>query len=164
MHSQNVVHRDLKLENILIDRQSKQIKLIDFGFSTEVISMKETRLPFVCGTPIYMSPEVAQKKDHLGGPADIWALGVVLFILLTGKMPFHGGFEEDLFRKISQCKYKWPDFLQDDKGKDAEISQGAKNLVRKMFTVDPNRRPSAEQLLKDNWLSKIIDSTRNEKS
>jgi serine/threonine protein kinase len=48
-----------------------------------------------------MSPEVAQKKDHLGAPADIWALGVILFILLTGKMPFHGGFEEDLFRKIS---------------------------------------------------------------
>ena len=63
--------------------------------------MKESKLQFVCGTPIYMSPEVAQKKDHLGGPADVWALGVILFILMTGKMPFHGAFEEDLFRKIS---------------------------------------------------------------
>ena len=110
-----------------------------------------------------MSPEVAQKKDHLGGPADIWALGVVLFILLTGKMPFHGAFEEDLFRKISQCKYKWPDFLQDEKGKETEISSSAKNLVRKIFTVDPNRRPTADQILQNEWLNKIVDSARNDK-
>ena len=101
MHSQNVVHRDLKLENVLITRDSKQTKLIDFGFSTEVKSMESSKLHFLCGTPIYMSPEIALKKEHLGGPADVWALGVILFILMTGKMPFHGAFEDDLYRKIS---------------------------------------------------------------
>ena len=105
MHENNVIHRDLKLENILIDRESKETKIIDFGFSVNVKDAYETKLPFSCGTPCYMSPELAQKKEHLGGPVDIWALGVILFILLSGKMPFYGGFEEDLFRKIVNGKY-----------------------------------------------------------
>jgi len=90
-----------------------------------------------------MCPEMAQKKDHLGGAADIWALGVVLYILLTGKMPFHGAFEDDLFRRISAGKYRWPDYLADEKGREVEISGGAKNLVRKIFTLDQTRRPTA---------------------
>lgn len=113
MHENNVIHRDLKLENVLIDRESKQTKLIDFGFSVRVPSAQESKLPYLCGTPVYMSPELAQKKEHIGGPADIWALGVILFILLTGKMPFYGSFEEDLYRKIMNGKYQWPDFLTD---------------------------------------------------
>lgn len=117
MHENNVVHRDLKLENILIDRESKQTKLIDFGFSIKVKNAQETKLQYMCGTPTFMSPELAQKKDHLGAPADIWALGVILYILLTGKMPFHGICEDDLFRKISTCKYKWPDYLTDKNNK-----------------------------------------------
>ena len=60
----------------------------------------DTKLTYICGTPKYMSPELASKKDYLGTPADIWALGVILFILLTGKIPFFGAFEEDLLRKI----------------------------------------------------------------
>ena len=105
MHSRNVAHRDLKLENVLIDRNTKQTKLIDFGLSTAVDSIAEEKLPYAGGTPEYMSPQVASKKDHFADKADIWALGVVLFILVTGKLPFYGAYEDDLFRKISQCKY-----------------------------------------------------------
>ena len=154
MHSMNVIHRDLKLENILVDRQSHETKLIDFGFSTKVKS-HEDRIPYVCGTPIYMSPEMAQKKEHLGAPADIWALGVVLYILLTGKMPFFGAFEDDLFRKIISGKYKWPDFLTDKNGKTVESSNGAKALVKKILVVDESQRPTASQILQDSWLNKI---------
>ena len=96
--------------------------------------MEHSKLQYLCGTPIYMSPEIALKKEHMGGPADIWALGVILFILSTGKMPFHGAFEDDLFRKISQCKYKFPDYLQDEKGKEVDLSIGAKSLIKKIFT------------------------------
>jgi len=85
MHSENVVHRDLKLENILIDRATKSTKLIDFGFGTEVQSIKDTKLSYYCGTPTYMSPEMTFKKDYFGGSNDVWALGVILFILLTGR-------------------------------------------------------------------------------
>jgi serine/threonine protein kinase len=97
----------------------------------------------MCGTPTFMCPEMALKKDHIGGPADVWALGVILYILLTGKMPFHAAFEEDLFRKISTCKYKWPDFLTDKNNKTIELSNGAKNLVRKIFTLEQKKRPTA---------------------
>ena len=155
MHSNNVIHRDLKLENVLIDRESKQTKLIDFGFSIKVKNAQESKLPYCCGTPTFMSPELAQKKEHLGAPADIWALGVILYILLTGKLPFHGAFEDDLFRKIATGKYKWPDFLTDKKNQTVELSNGAKNLVRRIFTMDQKRRPSATKILQDPWLSKI---------
>lgn len=75
-------------------------KIIDFGFSTKVQDVNTSRLAYSCGTPIYMCPDMAQKKEHLGGPSDCWALGVMLFILSTGKLPFYGAFEEDLNRKI----------------------------------------------------------------
>ena len=84
MHSKHVIHRDLKLENILIDRKTKQTKLIDFGFSKQVSSVRD-RLTHVCGTHVYMSPELVQKREYIAGGVDIWALGVLLFILLTGK-------------------------------------------------------------------------------
>lgn len=152
MHSINVVHRDLKLENVLIDRKTKQTKIIDFGYSTRVKSVKDTKLNFICGTPIYMSPELAQRKEYAGGPNDIWALGVMLFILIVGKKPFYGAFEDDLYRKIIQCKFRFPDFLFDEKGQEVQISDGAKRLVRKMLTVDAKLRPTAEHILKDPWL------------
>ena len=90
-----------------------------------------------------MSPEIATKKEYLGGPSDIWALGVILFILLTGKMPFHGGFEDDLVRRISSCKYKWPELLTNKLGDLVYLSAGAKGLVRKIFEQNPKMRPTA---------------------
>ena len=87
LHNQNIVHRDIKLDNILIEEGSRAIKVIDFGFSVIVSSQM---LKVFCGTPSYMSPEIVRKKDYDGKPVDMWALGVLLYVMLTGTFPFRG--------------------------------------------------------------------------
>lgn len=87
LHKKNIAHRDIKLENILLD-ESHKIKIIDFGFS--VVTQKDKLLNIYCGTPSYMSPELAMKKDYQGWHADVWALGVLLYVFLCGKFPFKG--------------------------------------------------------------------------
>ena len=86
-HSKQICHRDIKLENILLDEQGNP-KLIDFGFSTCIPNDKKVKI--FCGTPSYMSPEIVQKIEYNGPPADVWALGVLLYALLTGTFPFKG--------------------------------------------------------------------------
>jgi serine/threonine protein kinase len=99
LHANGIVHRDLKLDNILIDPSDQnRIKIIDFGFSIKATA--DQKLTLHCGTPHYMDPDISKKKDYNGQAADVWALGVILFILLTGKLPFFGEFEQDLYRKI----------------------------------------------------------------
>ena len=126
--------------------------MIDFGFACKVKDAYASKLPFACGTPIYMCPEMAQKKEHIAAMGDIWALGVILFILITGKMPFYGGYEADLYRMIIAGKYNYPAYLQDKNGHQVEIAQGGKNLVKRILQVDPKNRPTAATLLKDPWL------------
>lgn len=104
LHNEKITHRDLKLENVLID-DNMNIKIIDFGFSVK----SDKKLQFSCGTPHYMSPELALKKDHYGPPTDIWAMGIMLYIMLTGRLPFFGDFEDDLYRRISIGKFKFPE-------------------------------------------------------
>ena len=84
-HSKNICHRDVKLENILVDDKGK-VKLIDFGFSAKC--NENSKLTTVCGTPPYMSPELAARMPYNGMSADIWALGVSLYLMLVGKFPF----------------------------------------------------------------------------
>ena len=86
-HKKCITHRDIKLENLLMDEE-KNIKLIDFGFSTCMPNDKKTKM--FCGTPSYMAPEIVLKKEYCGPPADIWALGVLLFALLCGYFPYKG--------------------------------------------------------------------------
>jgi MAP/microtubule affinity-regulating kinase len=111
LHSQNIIHRDLKLDNILIDGRDN-IKLIDFGFS--ICATPDLKLSLYCGTPHYMDPDISKKKEYNGHAADVWALGVILFILVTGKLPFFGEFEGDLFRKIQKAKYDFPKDLSSE--------------------------------------------------
>ena len=93
-----MAHRDIKLENILIEEKTKKLKLIDFGFCC----CSKERLKVFCGTPSYMSPEIVSKKEYYGNSADIWACGVLLYVLLQGCFPFKSSFEKDLFRKIQR--------------------------------------------------------------
>lgn len=98
MHKKGYVHRDLKLDNILIDPTTKTVKIIDFGFSLK--SSSAEKLSVYCGTPHYMDPDLVRKVPYRGDAADVWACGIILYIILVGKLPFFGEFEADLFRKI----------------------------------------------------------------
>lgn len=93
----NISHRDLKLDNLIIDEMLR-IKLIDFGFATCL--PKEKRYRIFCGTPSYMAPEIVSKNEFLGPPADIWALGIILYTILSGTFPFKAPSDRELYKKI----------------------------------------------------------------
>ncbi len=102
MHSKNICHRDIKLENILLD-ENLNIKIIDFGFA--ICSPPERKINSFCGTPNYMAPEIVLKKEHFAQKIDVWACGILLYILICGKFPFKANDEKELYRKISKTIY-----------------------------------------------------------
>lgn len=145
MHTANIAHRDIKPENILIeDPQKLLIKITDFGFAkyfNEKDKMKE-----VLGSPIYMPPEIVDQKNY-DEKVDIWSTGVVVYIMLCGKIPFEGRDKQSVYESI---KTKEPNMSTSDWLK---ISENAKDFCRKALTKDPTERASADQLLKHPWLS-----------
>lgn len=140
-HSKNITHRDIKLENVLLDETKEKVKLIDFGFSTWIPNDKKIKI--FCGTPSYMAPEIVSKQEFWGPPADIWALGVLLYALLCGKFPFKGKSDNELYNKIKNCDFEIPD----------HVSYAARCLIEKMITVNPEDRITASEICKDPWLT-----------
>lgn len=104
-HSRCITHRDIKLENILLD-ENRVVKLIDFGFSTCIPNDKKIKI--FCGTPSYMAPEIVRKTEYCGPPTDIWAVGVLLFTMLCGDFPYRGATDEELYGKICRADYRIP--------------------------------------------------------
>lgn len=104
LHKRNICHRDIKLENIIIDSDTKVIKLVDFGFA--VYSTKTLKL--FCGTPSYMSPEIISKKEYKGAPVDIWTCGIAYYVMLCGYFPFSAHTDRELTRKIQQGIFHIP--------------------------------------------------------
>jgi serine/threonine protein kinase len=94
LHERHITHRDVKLENIIIDKR-EQTKLIDFGFCCNCTP--DARLKVFCGTPSYMSPEIVQRKEYYGPPTDIWATGILLYAMLCGRFPFKGNSTKELY-------------------------------------------------------------------
>jgi len=140
-HSKNITHRDIKLENILLDENKSNVKLIDFGFSTWIPNDKKIKIFW--GTPSYMAPEIVSKKEFWGPPADIWALGVLLYALLWGEFPFKGKSDQELYARINQGTLEIPN----------HVSLLAKSLINKMIVFDPEKRISASEIWKDPWLT-----------
>mmetsp|Transcript_1311 Transcript_1311/g.1385 ORF Transcript_1311/g.1385 Transcript_1311/m.1385 type:complete len:1268 (+) Transcript_1311:89-3892(+) len=138
-HSKNITHRDIKLENLLLDA-SGNIKIIDFGFAT--CMPKERKVKLFCGTPSYMAPEIVAKKEYAGPPADIWAMGVLLFALLNGCFPFRGHNDKELYRKIMRGEFVIPE----------HVSTGACALLRRILNVDADQRPTAKEIYYDPWM------------
>eukprot|EP00930_Biecheleria_cincta_P021472 TRINITY_DN1590_c0_g2_i1.p1 TRINITY_DN1590_c0_g2~~TRINITY_DN1590_c0_g2_i1.p1 ORF type:complete len:961 (-),score=170.56 TRINITY_DN1590_c0_g2_i1:214-3060(-) len=140
LHDRYIVHRDVKLENLLLDEQGT-VKIIDFGFSTIVPPGK--KLKIFCGTPSYMAPEIVARKEYAGFCADIWAMGVLLYALLCGSFPFRGQNDKDLYRKIVRGVFNVPEF----------VSEGARAVLNRALTTEMSRRPTVDDLLADPWLA-----------
>ncbi|CAE8632647.1 unnamed protein product, partial [Polarella glacialis] len=142
LHSHNIVHRDIKLENFLYEaKESDQLKMIDFGFSK--VWAPNTTMANSCGTLAYVAPEVLD--GSYTSQCDIWSLGVVVFILLFGYMPF-GGSEAKQIHDIHNGKYGYKKVYWD------RVSAVAQDFVRKMLVVDQSKRLTAAQALEHEWL------------
>ena len=139
-HEKLIAHRDIKIENILLN-ENNDAKIIDFGFST--VTSKGEKDKLYCGTLSYMAPEIFSRREYEGFPADIWALGVVLYAMLCGKFPFKGTKETEIRQEIIQKKCKFPDY----------ISPQAKSLMTHLLKIDPNERPTVQEILNDSWLT-----------
>uniref|UniRef100_A0A7S4VR84 Calmodulin n=1 Tax=Alexandrium monilatum TaxID=311494 RepID=A0A7S4VR84_9DINO len=149
IHSSRIVHRDLKLENFLYEKKDSDfLKLIDFGFSK--IWEKNTKMELSCGTLAYVAPEVLGK--NYTSQCDMWSLGVIVFILLVGHMPFSGASERQQIAAIRAGKYV---FKRD---RWAKVSEEALDFVKKLLVVDEKVRLTAEQALKHPWLNRQFSS------
>uniref|UniRef100_A0A7N6BJJ4 Maternal embryonic leucine zipper kinase n=1 Tax=Anabas testudineus TaxID=64144 RepID=A0A7N6BJJ4_ANATE len=147
VHSQGYAHRDLKPENLLID-EDHNLKLIDFGLCAKPKGGLGYELMTCCGSPAYAAPELIQGKAYIGSEADVWSMGVLLFALLCGYLPFDDENCMVLYRKITRGKYDNPRWL----------SPGSILLLNQMMQVDPKRRLMVRQLLDHPWVMKDYNS------
>ena len=139
LHTKKIAHRDIKLENILID-ETFTAKLCDFGISRE--NPDGHLLETFCGSPLYIPPEVIMGTPYDGTKADIWSLGVTIYFLTVGHMPFEDESEARLFKKISKSPISYP----------ATILPELKVIIEQMLAKDPSQRKSAAELLENPWL------------
>jgi len=143
LHDNSIVHRDLKLENLLLARRGELItKVADFGLS-KLFSFSKGGLSTACGTPFYVAPDVLLAMDEGGyGPlVDMWATGVILYILLSGRLPFSGDNDDELFQAILEGDLIWKSPQFDT------VSDEAKDLISHLIVVETEHRHSAKQCL-----------------
>ena len=139
-HSRGVVHRDLKVENLLFDAENN-IKLADFGFSNFYES-ESSLLSTWCGSPPYAAPELFEGKKYVGPKVDMWSLGVVLYVLVSGTLPFDGVTLSELRDRVVKCQYRVPYFL----------SQECERLLKGLLVIEPEKRFSIEAVVNHPWL------------
>ncbi|XP_053519644.1 serine/threonine-protein kinase MARK2-like [Artibeus jamaicensis] len=138
-HRKGVIHRDLKPENILLDEENN-IKLADFGFSTKFSGEK---LKTFCGTLPYMAPEMLKCEPYDGQKVDAWSLGVTLYVMVTGKLPFKKGNLKEMKKKVSSGHFHIPDSL----------SVECQELLKKLLSVDPSQRISVKEIMDNQWIN-----------
>jgi len=137
LHAKNVIHRDLKLGNIVLNLRSRKVTLTNFCLGKHLMNendlLKDQR-----GSPAYISPDVLSGKPYAGKPSDMWALGVVLFTMLYGQFPFYDSAPHELFQKIKNAEYTIPD--------DGRVSEDTKTLIRKLLITNSKERMTATQV------------------
>ncbi|KNE56314.1 CAMK/CAMKL protein kinase [Allomyces macrogynus ATCC 38327] len=139
-HANAVIHRDLKPENLLLDTD-KTIKIIDFGFGNTF--KPEGFLDTFCGSPFYAAPEMILGKRYEGPEVDMWSVGVILFALLCGHLPFDDENIKELYKKIASGIFTCPSYL----------SPSAKHLIQRLITVDPKKRATLDEVLNHAWVN-----------
>lgn len=152
MHENRVAHRDLKPENLLlIEKDGLELKLADFGFAKKV--KVHNGLRTLCGTPGYLAPEILERWPAYDTKCDLWSVGVILFLMLGGYLPFEDDDEDKVFERTRNGEYDFhPAYWK-------PISQPAKNLITKFLTINPNRRYSATEALKHEWFKMKPEET-----
>ena len=149
-HARRIAHCDMKPKNLLLmsDDNDSYIKLADFGFAARVHEPKS--LSKQCGTPFFVSPEILMRKPY-DQQSDMWSVGCIVFLLLSGNLPFMGRSQKDLFRKIVAGKFEFdPEDWQD-------VSDDAKDLVSKLLVLNPDERITASEAVRHRWLKASKD-------
>ena len=146
IHCRSVIHRDIKLDNILLDSE-KGVKICDFGVSK--IIKKGQQIKEQCGTPAYLAPEIILDQGYEGFFVDIWSLGVLLYAMLLGTVPFKASNLEDLHKLILAGVFAIPD----------TVSQEAQNIIRAMIQLEPTDRLTVPQILAHAWLKETNDDS-----
>jgi len=139
-HQKKIIHRDLKAENLLLDSEMN-IKIADFGFSNEFVP--GNKLDTFCGSPPYAAPELFQGKKYDGPEVDVWSLGVILYTLVSGSLPFDGSTLRELRERVLRGKYRIPFYMSTD----------CEHLLKKFLVLNPARRASLEVIMKDRWMN-----------
>ncbi|KAM6915064.1 MAP/microtubule affinity-regulating kinase 3-like [Xenentodon cancila] len=139
-HQKHIVHRDLKAENLLLDADMN-IKIADFGFSNEFTV--GGKLDTFCGSPPYAAPELFQGKKYDGPEVDVWSLGVILYTLVSGSLPFDGQNLKELRERVLRGKYRIPFYMSTD----------CENLLKRFLVLNPVKRGTLEQIMRDRWIS-----------
>ncbi|XP_037948686.1 serine/threonine-protein kinase MARK2 isoform X5 [Teleopsis dalmanni] len=139
-HQKRIIHRDLKAENLLLDSELN-IKIADFGFSNEFTP--GNKLDTFCGSPPYAAPELFQGKKYDGPEVDVWSLGVILYTLVSGSLPFDGSTLRELRERVLRGKYRIPFYMSTD----------CENLLRKFLVLNPAKRASLETIMGDKWMN-----------
>ena len=142
LHKLKIAHRDIKAENILIEQNSKTIKIVDFGLSNTYDDKEEGLLSTACGSPCYAAPEMLEGKLYKGGKVDIWSAGVVLFAMLCGYLPFEDEDKNELYKKIINGKYSIP----------SHVSKQGRDLIYGLLNTNPRKRINISQIKKHSWI------------
>lgn len=150
-HCRSVVHRDIKLDNILID-EAGHVKICDFGIS-RLLDDPSAVLFEQCGTPAYIAPEILADSGYSGFKSDIWGLGVLLYAMVCGTVPFRAANMRDLKAVIQAGQMKFPSHHPRDRSQ--AFSPGLMSLIRSMCTVDPSKRITIPEILSHNWVNNL---------
>ncbi|KXX74980.1 Protein kinase kin1 [Madurella mycetomatis] len=142
-HRNSIVHRDLKIENILISKTG-DIKIIDFGLSNLFSPEEDRKLKTYCGSLYFAAPELLQAKPYTGPEVDVWSFGVVLFVLVCGKVPFDDQYMPALHQKIKKGAVDYPNWL----------SSECKHLISRMLVTDPRQRATMHEVMNHPWMLK----------
>ena len=143
LHNLKIIHRDLKLANLFLT-ENMELKLGDFGLAT-TIDFEGERKRSLCGTPNYIAPEILDGKKGHSFEVDIWSLGIIMYVLLIGKLPFETNNKKETYKRIRLKNYSFP--------QNAKISEPAKELIQNILVLEPYQRPTLDEILKSDFMN-----------